>query len=135
MVGGSPSLGGSHQNTRPFLQRPLCSFCSSTSSPFRKASQIYPLSQPSPEPQPLPGAARLDYLPLPPSGSGVWAPSPSQAPRAGAIPLLPLWLWLDPFHGLFPKKQPSRIPEGRTDPSFGIAALTERLGSWRCSEL
>lgn len=78
------SLGGSHQDTRP-----LCSFSSPTGSPFRKASHGYPLSQPSPEPQARPRAARLDYQS---ASSSLWVlgvGSASPGSQGRASPLLP----------------------------------------------
>lgn len=59
------------------------------------------------------GAAKRDYLPLTPYRSWVWPPAPSPVPRAPwQLPSSSFCCELDPFHGILPKTQLSRIPQG-----------------------
>lgn len=97
-MGVASNLAGGNRTLYPGFFDPTPR---STLPPFRKASQIHPLCQPSPTSQAQPEGLKLPgwtICLLTSRWYWVWAPSPSSAPRAGAVCLLPplvvVWIHL-----------------------------------------
>lgn len=113
---GVYSLEESPQNTLSFPQPgPFCSDPSSSLPPFGKASQIYPLRQPSRDTQPQPQVSSCQAR-LSASASlsvlGVGSLCLPSSQGRGSVPPSSFAYGLDSSHGIFPKKRPGRIPQG-----------------------